>query len=119
MERIDNMGRKGLLFDMEYCTGCQACTVACKQENDYDADTWGIIVKELILTHPSGHVQIDYLPFPTTLCTLCTKRIASGFDSRPACVKCCQSSCIEYGDVEDLYSKMQTMKRPVLYSPKG
>ncbi len=116
-ERMNIMARKGLLFDMEYCTGCQACTVACKQENDYDAETWGIKINELIFNNSNGHVQIDYLPFPTTMCTMCAARIASEFDSRPACVKCCQSSCIEYGDVEELAKKMKNLKRPVLYCP--
>jgi anaerobic dimethyl sulfoxide reductase subunit B (iron-sulfur subunit) len=38
------MAKYGLLFDINYCTGCQACTVACKQENGYDAEYWGIKV---------------------------------------------------------------------------
>lgn len=112
------MGRKGLLFDMEYCTGCFACTVACKQENGYDADTWGIRIIEQIYTRPDGHVQIDNVPFPTTLCTMCAGRIGSGFDDKPSCVKHCQSQCIEYGDVEELCEKVSGLKRPVLFLPR-
>ena len=50
------MARKGLLFDVEYCTGCFTCTVACKQENGYDADTWGIKVIEQIYTLSLIHI---------------------------------------------------------------
>jgi Fe-S-cluster-containing dehydrogenase component len=115
---MNAMSRKGLLFDIDYCTGCFACTVACKQENGYDADTWGIKVTELIFKNPGGHVQIDYLPFPTTMCTMCAGRIASGFDDKPSCVKHCQAQCIEYGEVSELVKKMEEKPRYVLYAPK-
>ncbi|MCD8255734.1 MAG: oxidoreductase [Oscillospiraceae bacterium] len=112
---MKNMGKKGLLFDMEYCTGCFACTVACKQENQFDADTWGIKILEQIYTCPNGHVQVDNVPFPTNLCNLCAERIAKGVDSRPACVKACQCSIIYYGEASALAEKMQELKRPVLW----
>ena len=34
----------GLLIDYEYCTGCQSCEVACKEEHGYPVGTWGIRV---------------------------------------------------------------------------
>ena len=109
------MARKGLLFDVEYCTGCFSCTVACKQENNFDADTWGIKVIEQIYTSPDGHVQIDNVPFPTTLCNLCAERIASGFDDKPSCVKHCQAAIIYYGEADELLEKAKQLKRPMLY----
>lgn len=112
------MARYGLLFDINYCTGCQACTVACKQENGYDADTWGIKVTELIFQNPGGQVQIDYLPFPTTMCTLCAARIAGGFDDKPSCVKHCMTKCIRYGEVKQLAEYLSEHPRCVLYAPK-
>lgn len=107
---------KGLLYDMEYCTGCFACTVACKQENGFDADTWGKKVIEQIYTFPNGHVQVDNVPFPTKLCNYCAKRISSGEDDQPACVKACQSSIIYYGEIDELVKKMKELKRPVLWA---
>ena len=106
---------KGLLYDLEYCTGCFACTVACKQEHGFDADTWGKRVIEQIYTHPDGRVQVDNVPFPTALCDLCSDRIASGEDDKPACAKACQTGITFYGEVGDLVEKMKTLKRPVLW----
>ena len=111
------MERKGLLFDIDYCVGCNACTVACKQEHGFDADTWGIKVTELIYETPGDRVQVDYLPYPTTLCTLCAERIASGFDDKPSCVKHCMTKCIEYGPVTELAKKMLDKPRQVLFAP--
>lgn len=110
---------KGLLYDMEYCTGCFSCTVACKQEHEFDADTWGKKILEQIYTFPNGHVQIDNVPFPTKLCDLCAERIASGEDDKPACVKACQASIIYYGEIDELVEKMKDLKRPVLWAKNG
>ena len=109
---------KALLFDMEYCTGCFACTVACKQEHMYDADTWGIKVIEQIYTFPDGHVQVDNVPFPTMLCDMCKERIESGEDDKPACVKACQGSIIYYGEAEEMLEKAKTFIRPVIWQYK-
>jgi Fe-S-cluster-containing dehydrogenase component len=106
---------KGLLYDMEYCTGCFSCTVACKQEHGFDADTWGKKVVEQIYTLPDGRVQVDNVPFPTKLCDLCAARISSGEDDRPACVKACQGSIIYYGEAEELLEKAKELVRPVLW----
>jgi len=112
------MERKGLLFDYDYCVGCNACTVACKQEHGFDADTWGIKVTEYNYKGQGDRVQVDYLPFPTALCTLCAERIADGIDDKPSCVKHCMTKCISYGPLPQLAAEMEKMSRPVLYAPK-
>jgi Fe-S-cluster-containing dehydrogenase component len=106
---------KGLLYDMEYCTGCFACTVACKQEHGFGADTWGKRVVEQIYTLPDGRVQIDNVPFPTKLCDLCAERINGGEDDKPACAKACQAGIIYYGEASELLEKAKKLKRPVLW----
>lgn len=111
-------GRYGLLFDMQYCVGCMACTVACKQEHQYDKDTWGIKVNEMIYTKPNGKVMVEFLPFPTDLCNLCAERIVSGEDTVPSCVHHCMTGCISYGPVEDLAKALAEKPRGVLYAGK-
>ena len=36
------MAAYGLLIDYEYCTGCQSCEVACKEEHGIPVGQWGI-----------------------------------------------------------------------------
>jgi Fe-S-cluster-containing dehydrogenase component len=112
------MSRKGLLIDIEYCTGCFTCTVACKQENGYPEGVFGIKVTEQTYPGRNDKVQVDFVPFPTTMCTLCAERIAKGEDTVPACVRHCQARCMEYGTLEELTEKAKTMKRPMMFFPR-
>lgn len=110
------MARKGLLINYEYCTGCHTCEVACKQEHDYPAGLWGIMVKDCTRETEGGKVQVDFLPFPTDLCDLCVRRTADG--EKPACVKHCMTACMSYGTVEELAEAMETMPRSALFVPR-
>ncbi|MDR2531162.1 MAG: oxidoreductase [Oscillospiraceae bacterium] len=106
--------KQGLAIDIEYCTGCNSCNIACKQEHGFDAGEFGIKVTELIYPGIDGRVQIDFVPFPTTLCDLCVRRRTSGEDDVPACVHNCQAKCIEFGDLDRITKAAQRMKRPLL-----
>ena len=59
------MPRKGLLIEYEYCSGCHACEVACKQEHSYPVGKGGIHLNEIVTELPDSKIRIDYLPFPT------------------------------------------------------
>jgi Fe-S-cluster-containing dehydrogenase component len=108
------MGRKGLLVNYDYCTGCHTCEVACKQEHNYPAGRWGIMVKDFT-RETVDKVAVDFLPFPTDLCDLCAARTRVG--EKPACVKHCMAACISYGDVEELAKEMDTQPRSALFVP--
>ena len=110
------MVREGLLIDYQYCTGCQTCVVACKQEHNYSAGKWGIKVDEKIFMDPKkpASIRIDYVPFPTEFCDLCAAKTRRG--ERPACVKHCQASCMYYGPITELVKLMENMAHSVLYS---
>lgn len=113
------MAKKGILVDMNYCTGCHACEVACKQENEFPVGIWGIKINEMIMNTPdSDKVMFDYIPYFSHNCNLCASRIASGEDNKPSCVKHCGTASIHYGDIEELAKMMVNMPRSVLYSPK-
>ena len=109
------MPRNGLLIEYEYCTGCYACEVACKQEHDYPAGMGGIKVNEFITEGPD-RVRIDYIPFPTGLCNLCTTRTARG--ELPSCVKHCQAACMMYGTLTELAREMEKKPRSVIFAPR-
>jgi Fe-S-cluster-containing dehydrogenase component len=112
------MGKRGILVDMHYCTGCHACEIACKQENGFDVGLWGIKITEHITEKAdSDRVHFDYVPYFTPLCNLCAERIASGEDTKPSCVKHCGTACMKYGDIEELAKEMTGISRAILYSP--
>lgn len=82
----------GLLIDYGYCTGCQSCEVACKEEHGYPVGKWGIRV------HDDGPWEIEEhmvnwnkLPFPPT-CATCALRARLSDANRPACTIAWQTS---------------------------
>jgi len=109
------MPRSGLFIEYEYCTGCHACEVACKQEHNYPAGTWGIKVNEIITESPVK-INIDYIPFPTEFCDLCAQRTRRG--EQPACVKHCQEVCMMYGTIAELAKAMEDKPRSVIFAPR-
>jgi Fe-S-cluster-containing dehydrogenase component len=90
------MARYALLIDYDYCTGCHSCEIACQQEHDYPVGTNGVVIREYEY-EANGRVRIDFLPFFTQHCDLCKGRRARERDAVPACVKHCQSQCMEFG----------------------
>ena len=109
------MARYALLIDYDYCTGCHSCEVACQQEHDYPVGTNGVIVKEYEYV-VDGRVQIDYLPYFTQHCDLCVGRLARERDAVPACVKHCQSRCMEFGLTTDLAKAAAERPKAALFT---
>ena len=107
------MARYALLIDYDFCTGCHACEVACQQEHNYAPGTNGVTVKEYEYV-TNGRVKINFMPFLTDHCDLCTARLARS--ERPACVKHCQAACMDFGLTEDMAALMKDRSRAVLYT---
>ena len=106
------MKKYGMLIDIQYCTGCHSCEVACQQENGYPAEQFGIKVTEYILNQ-KDKLMIDYVPYVTDMCNFCLSRVADG--RRPSCVKHCQSQCISFGTIEEVVEEAKNAKKPILY----
>jgi Fe-S-cluster-containing dehydrogenase component len=109
------MPRKGLMIDYEYCTGCHACEVACKQEHGYPVGKGGIHLNEIMTELPDKRLRIDYIPFPTAYCDLCASRVKKG--EQPACAKHCQAQVIAFGPVVELAKVMDKKPHHVLFTP--
>lgn len=95
------MSKLGLLFEWEWCTGCQSCEVACKHEKGLDIGDWGVKLVEMKpFQHASGEWDQIYMPILTKECDLCASRVEAG--GVPACQLHCLASCLHYGTLEDL-----------------
>ena len=105
----------GLMVDYEYCTGCNACEVACKQEYRRAAGkVGGIRVIELIQEGPGGKLDITYFPMLTRHCIFCSPRAKKGL--LPACVKHCMARCLTFGSVEELSNEIPRKRKAVLWA---
>ncbi len=79
--------RYGLVIDLERCIGCQACTIACKVQNNTDSVS-GIRVETVGGPHqdtPGGtfpNLVMHYLPVPCMHC------------SQPPCLDACPTGAL-------------------------
>lgn len=105
---VSEMAANGLMIDYEWCTGCHACEVACKQEHDLPQGLWGIKLGEIgpqqLIPGDCDSWEWEYVPMPTSLCDLCEELTSKG--QLPSCVKHCLASVMEYGPVDELARKM-------------
>ncbi len=96
----------GLLVDINFCTGCHSCEVACKNEHDLPLDNYGIKISKV---GPFKIEQQDwvfnYVPSLTKECDLCHERVERG--EKPSCVLHCLGQALEYGPVEHLVKRME------------
>lgn len=93
-----------LMIDREWCSGCQSCEVACRNEHGWPLEKYGIKVEQLGPAEmEDGKIVWDYLPTITQYCDLCADRTAKG--GIPTCALHCLANVIEFGDAEELAKK--------------
>lgn len=107
------MPKYGFLIDYEFCVGCRACELACKQEHNRPDREWGINVNEVKPEIAGG--KLYYFPFPNDNCNLCGKRIARGH--KPACVQNCWAGVMKFGTIEELVGQIKEKAKVVLWAP--
>ena len=77
---MDSTSQKhyGMVIDLDKCTGCQACAVACKMENDVDL---GVFWERVYRMGPIGQFpdQLEMFYFPNQ-CMHC---------ENPSCISVC------------------------------
>jgi len=73
------MAQFAIVIDLDRCTGCHACTVACAQENRLQPGTFWMQVREVGPDGRYPRVQMYFLPLACQHC------------GDPACVKVCST----------------------------
>ncbi len=112
------MAFKGIKVDVNYCTGCETCVLACQQERGFTEKEFGVTVTQLgpfHITPDKKDYEFDFIPQFTDWCDLCEERTAKG--KLPSCVQMCQAQCLEYGDMEELMRAVTSPKQ-VVYAIK-
>ena len=71
------MKQLAIVTDLDRCTGCHACTVACQQENGLAP---GIFWNRVAQVGPTGKFPEQHMYFVAVTCQHCAE---------PACVKAC------------------------------
>lgn len=104
------MSRKAFLVDVEFCSGCQSCRLACQQERGFeDPAVSGIYVETRGPLHIEGKKwQYDWVPEFTEYCDMCKDRTSKGKD--PTCVHHCADTCLFFGEFDELVKKANRKK---------
>ena len=77
--------RLGMVIDQERCIGCDACTVACRLENNTTEHWIQVETQDSQKDVPSGVAPDMWLKFLPKLCNHC---------SNPPCVEACPNNAI-------------------------
>ena len=122
-----------IYVDRSRCIGCNACSLACKQENNFEnspatlagtgkymasGEKWNEVYQYEEGTYPSPTTYVFALT--KGACTMCAHRLAAG--QQPACVLTCLGITREFGNYRTLVAKYPEaaqmgggLKQTVLY----
>lgn len=99
------MSKKTILVNLNRCTGCWTCSMACKVAHDLPEDTWWQYIRtvgEDKIDEPAGewpNLTLSWLPIFTQSCIMCPDRTKDGLD--PYCVYNCPTKALTYGDLDE------------------
>ena len=100
------MATPAILVNVNRCTGCWTCSLACKVGHKLDTDEWWQYVNTIGdgkgVDSPGGtwpNLFMKWEPVYTKKCTLCADRTVEG--DQPFCVFNCPTEALTYGDADD------------------
>jgi len=133
----DSTFKPAIYVDHRRCIGCNACSLACKQENNSEnspavvartgkymaaGQRWNEVYHYEEGTYPA--VRAKVIALTGEECTMCAHRLAVGL--LPACVITCMGITREFGNYETLKRKYPDaehmedgLKKTVLYGNLG
>ena len=101
---------RAIAVNLDYCVGCYACEVSCKQENNVpEGERW--IRKIPVGPHEvEGKLRMDFLSWNTEQCNFCQHRLDQSL--LPRCVDNCPTNALNYySNSAQLLSAMSNGKR--------
>jgi len=105
------MSENIILIDLDRCTGCHACEIACKTENEgkqyVDVAQWG---PETL----GGEMRTFYIPLMSGPSDDCRERLASGLDT--PCAAVCPTRALR---VTEISTENNSEQEVVLYRSGG
>ena len=111
-----------ILVNLNRCTGCWTCSMACKVVNNLDDKTWWHTVRTKGsgegIDRPDGvwpNLSMSWQPVWSKNCILCSKRVSDG--DLPYCVFSCPNEALFFGDTDDANSAIS--KAIADYKAKG
>lgn len=100
------MADSRILVNLQRCTGCWTCSLACKVGNDLDDKVFWQTVRTLGsgegIDRPAGtwpDLHMSWMPVWSESCTKCPSRIKEG--SLPYCVYNCPNAALTFGEEVD------------------
>lgn len=101
--KMTEMNEKTILVDLQRCTGCWTCSLACKVGNNLpDEDFWLTVRTQGSgegIDRPAGtwpNLHMSWIPIWSQSCVKCPSRVAHG--DKPYCVNSCPNGALTIGD---------------------
>ena len=101
------MNQKTILVDLQRCTGCWTCSLACKVGNNLPDSVFWLTVRTLGsgegIDRPGGtwpNLHMSWMPVWSQSCIKCPKRVGEGLE--PYCVYACPNRALSIGDAAEV-----------------
>ena len=108
----------GILVDLDLCVGCDACEVACKQENNVPIGKQWIKVFPVGPEKLNGKMRMDFIPILTDGCTLCKHRLNQNLE--PKCIDNCPTQALKFcKNAAELLAALQSKRHFLICGLKG
>ena len=107
-----------ILAEVNRCTGCWACTSACKVAYNLDLDEYWSFVRTVgsgEMDQPGGtwpNLYMKWTPIWKQSCKKCSGDAST--DGKPYCVYNCSTGALTYGDPDDPESELSKRMEQLL-----